>query len=186
MLNETQQRALDDAAICAVRAEQSTGAPAEVTIAQWATESAWGARCTGAYNWFGIKAYPGCPGRELVATTEWFTPAELHAFLAKNDGRTAELRRKGQGARDEYSVRDWFAAYPGSTSAFEYHGRLITSGVYADAFAEYRQNRNLQIYIARMASHYATDPQYARTLNAIIAMPAVQQALHDARAELAA
>jgi flagellum-specific peptidoglycan hydrolase FlgJ len=181
MLSEQQQHALDEAAACAVTAEDSTHAPAEVTVAQWATESAWGQNYVARCNPFGIKQYPGCPGRELAATTEWFTPAELHTFLAKGDGRTAVLKRKGQGARDQYAVHDWFAAYPGLASAFEYHGHLVTTGLYADAFAEYENSADLQRYIRGLAAHYATDPGYARTLSAIISMPAVQQALHEAR-----
>lgn len=47
-----------DIADAARRAQARTGIPASSQIAQWAVESAWGAKCPG-NNPFGIKARPG-------------------------------------------------------------------------------------------------------------------------------
>jgi len=65
MLTPSQQQRLAAAAHSAVLCEQSAGLPAEITLAQWALESAWGASAPD-NNCFGIKAYPGCQVQEFV------------------------------------------------------------------------------------------------------------------------
>jgi flagellum-specific peptidoglycan hydrolase FlgJ len=59
MLTPSQLDRLAAAAQSACLCEQTTGLPAEITVAQWAIESGWGASAPG-NNCFGIKAYPGC------------------------------------------------------------------------------------------------------------------------------
>ena len=58
MLTPLQLVRLAAAANSAVLCEQSTGLPAEITVAQWAIESAWGASAPGNIC-VGINAYPG-------------------------------------------------------------------------------------------------------------------------------
>jgi hypothetical protein len=52
---ERPSAAAESACLC----EQTTGLPAEITVAQWAIESGWGATAPD-NNCFGIKAYPAC------------------------------------------------------------------------------------------------------------------------------
>src|ERR1035438_568037 len=52
---ETLETRLNEVARIAVLLEQETGCPAQLMIAQWAIESAWGAKPVGHANYFGIK-----------------------------------------------------------------------------------------------------------------------------------
>jgi len=52
---ENLETRLNEVARIAVRLEQETGCPAQLMIAQWAIESAWGAKPVGHANYFGIK-----------------------------------------------------------------------------------------------------------------------------------
>ena len=54
MENDRDHR-LAEVARIAVRLEAETGCPARMLVAQWALESSWGAKPTGASNYFGIK-----------------------------------------------------------------------------------------------------------------------------------
>src|SRR6202043_2141377 len=88
IMTPTQLLALDQIAQSAVACEKATGCPASLSTAQAGLESGWLSKMSGANNCFGIKSTAAIPGRELVATREWFTPAELDRFLCGN-GRTA-------------------------------------------------------------------------------------------------
>ena len=52
---ENLETRLNEVARIAVGLEQETGCPAQLMIAQWAIESAWGAKPVGHANYFGIK-----------------------------------------------------------------------------------------------------------------------------------
>jgi len=52
---ENLQTRLNEVARIAVRLDQQTGCPAQLLIAQWAIESAWGEKPVGHANYFGIK-----------------------------------------------------------------------------------------------------------------------------------
>lgn len=156
MLTPSQQQRLQAAANSAVLCEQATGLPAEITVAQWAIESGWGA-ASPANNCFGIKAYPGCKLQE-------FPTQEVIA-----------------GERKTLSLE--FAAFDSLHQCFEKHASLITSGkFYARAWANYTASRDLQALITEMAAIYATDPGYAGKIRSVNSMPAVQAALKSARA----
>lgn len=58
-----------DVVAAAQAAQRATGILASVTLGQWALESAWGAKATGTFNTFGIKAAAGQSGK-LCATHE--------------------------------------------------------------------------------------------------------------------
>ena len=127
--------------IAPARASQKAwGIPASVTLAQWAVESAWGKRMSGANNPFGIKARPGEPCK--VVTT--------HEVV------------KGQ----RIEVQAAFRSFASLAEAFDAHARLLaTAGVYAharkalpDPFA----------FADALTGTYATDPHYGAALGAII------------------
>jgi flagellar protein FlgJ len=138
-----------------VLCEQSSGLPAEITLAQWALESAWGTSAPG-NNCFGIKAYPGCevqrfPTHEVV------------------DGESKTLTLE-------------FAAFDSLQACFEKHARLITCGARnARAWANFAASKDLVSLINEVAPVYTTDPGYARKLVVVISMPEVQAALKLAR-----
>uniref|UniRef100_UPI0035C949C8 glucosaminidase domain-containing protein n=1 Tax=uncultured Sphingomonas sp. TaxID=158754 RepID=UPI0035C949C8 len=117
--------------------------PASVSLAQWAIESGWGAHSPG-NNPFGMKPRKGMNDpQQMLATMEW-----------------SPLRRKLVPAQQPFRI------FPSIAAAFDAHAALIaTAKVYAPAFAALPDR---DLFIARMAPRYATDPQYAAKLGAII------------------
>jgi flagellar protein FlgJ len=155
MLTSQQLPRLAAAAKAACLCEKATGLPAEITVAQWALESGWGASAP-ANNCFGIKNFPGCQ-TQILATKEFI-----------------------DGAMQERQLE--FAAFDSLADCFECHARLITDGKsYAAAWAHYQAAHDLQALIADVAKVYATDPVYAGKLRSILAMAQVQTALALAR-----
>jgi flagellum-specific peptidoglycan hydrolase FlgJ len=156
MLSPAQIVLLRQAALSAVEGERKAGVPAELTVAQWALESKWGSRQPG-NNCFGIKAYPGCFGVQLLQT-----------FEVVNGVRVPLVER--------------FATFPSLAACFVKHASLFTSGKpYAQAWAQYREARNLEVFIRQVGAIYATDPHYAEILLKIIAMPEVRDCLAELR-----
>ncbi len=131
---------IPDAVIKAAQAAQvPTGIPASVTIAQWAVESAWGMKCTGENNYFGIKAVEGqastmCPTHEVVG-------GQRVAIMAP------------------------FANYDTMGDAFLAHAKLLTGPRYSEARACLP---DAIAFVAKMAPVYATDPNYTTLLTGII------------------
>jgi flagellum-specific peptidoglycan hydrolase FlgJ len=156
MLSPAQIVLLRQAALSAVEGELAAGIPAELTVAQWALESKWGSRQPG-NNCFGIKAYPGCFGMQLLQT-----------FEVVKGVRVPMLER--------------FATFPSLAACFAKHASLFTSGKpYAKAWAQYCESRNLEAFIRQVAAIYATDPHYAEILLKIIAMSQVRECLAESR-----
>ena len=67
---ENLETRLNEVARIAVRLEQETGCPAQLMIAQWAIESAWGAKPVGHANYFGIRKADRHPKCCTVTTRE--------------------------------------------------------------------------------------------------------------------
>lgn len=157
MLTPSQLERLSAAAQSDCLCERATGLPAEITVAQWAIESGWGAASPG-NNCFGIKAYPGCevqrfPTQEVIA-----------------------------GERMTLTLE--FAAFDSLQACFEKHARLIKCGApYARAWAHYCASKDLVTLVDEIARVYATDPGYAGKLREIISMREVQSALKFVRSQ---
>jgi flagellum-specific peptidoglycan hydrolase FlgJ len=156
MLSPAQLNRLHDAALNAVACERSTEVPAELAVAQWALESNWGSRAPG-NNCFGIKAYAGCYGVQLLQTYE-----------VVNGVRVQVLEK--------------FATFPTLAACFTKHSSLFkTAKPYAKAWAAYRLTHDLQTFVRQIAVVYASDPNYANLLLRIMAMPDVKSAVVQAR-----
>lgn len=127
------------AAACASQARWDV--PASVCLAQWALESAWGrAMPPRSNNPFGIKARPGEPA--VVAMTREVI-----------DGTPVRLPQR-------------FRRFPDLAAAFAAHGRLLATGpAYAAARAVRRDGR---AFARALQGRYATDPDYAAKLTALI------------------
>jgi len=181
-MTPAQLLALDQIAHAAVACEAACGCPAALSAAQAGLESAWLSRMSGTNNCFGIKSTAAIPGRELVPTHEWFTPAELEHFLC-GDGRTAVPATPPQqhGARTLYNVRDWFAAFDSLADCFAFHGGLLQRGVYAPAWKIYQFDADFPKYVGAIAAHYATDPHYSESVLAIASGANVAKAIAAAR-----
>jgi flagellum-specific peptidoglycan hydrolase FlgJ len=184
-LTPQQQQFLATAAAQAVAAENATGCPSALTVAQAIFESGWGERTSGSNNFFGIKQYTGCPASELVSTTEWFTDAERDAFLALGGGRTAVLATPVEeaGNRRKYACQDLFAAYPTAEACFAYHGGLLQKGPYLTAWEQFQGNSDVDAYVRGIAVHYATAPNYADSILEMVHDQRVADAIAAARAQ---
>lgn len=128
MLTEQQRLNLLDAAATAVATAEATNLPARLTVAQWAQESGWGEHAPGC-NCFGIKAYYGCYGTQMLKTTE-------------GDNNTP--------------VDQTFATFPSLYACFNYHAQLITKKArYKKAWEEYQQTQELDKFARNIAPIYA-------------------------------
>jgi flagellum-specific peptidoglycan hydrolase FlgJ len=179
-LTEKQRSAMTAILPAAIASERATGCPAELTVAQWAIESAWGSAVFD-NNPFGIKAYPGCAGSQLLRTQEWFTDLEVRGFLARGQGRTAEIHGPRGGSRNLYDVRDFFATFPSLAAAFAYHGRLLQQGPYLAAWQRYQKDHDLAVYIHGIAVHYSTTASYGDTVAQWATHPEITAAVVAAR-----
>ncbi|MBV8865278.1 MAG: glucosaminidase domain-containing protein [Acidobacteriaceae bacterium] len=156
MLSSAQLAALKRATYSSVSCEQITRLPAELTLAQWALESAWGQHQPG-NNCFGIKAYNGCFGVQRLETFEIV-----------------------DGVRQ--SVLQNFATFRSLEACFHKHADLLTgTEPYQSAWTRYLKTKDLDKLVRGIAQIYATDPNYSKILFEIISMPQVQIALADAR-----
>jgi flagellum-specific peptidoglycan hydrolase FlgJ len=128
-----------DIVAAAIAAACNWSIPASVSLAQWALESGWGAHMPG-NNPFGIKAMPG------HAVQSFATHECIHGHLVPCEAR--------------------FAAFASVDAAFDCHARLLaTAPVYHAAFAALPDMRR---FVALMAPHYATAPDYAAKILAVI------------------
>jgi flagellum-specific peptidoglycan hydrolase FlgJ len=128
----------DDVVAAAQTAQKAYGVPASVSLAQWCIESAWGAHCTGQFNFFGIKAATDQPG-----TLCW-----THEVI---DGKSVSCQQR-------------FADYESVPDAFSAHAALLTHPQYAKAWPF----TTVQAFVSAIAPVYATDPNYAQSLMAIV------------------
>lgn len=121
--------------------QRTSGIPASFTIAQAALETGWGARVRG-NNLFGIKADPAWQGPTVDVPT--------HEVV--------------KGVR--IAITDKFRAYPNwSASIQDRAGFFLQNPRYARCFAE-KTGPGWARAVA--AAGYATDPNYAATLIAVM------------------
>jgi flagellar protein FlgJ len=156
MQSQVDQQRLEAAALQAVACEKSTELPADLTVAQWALESGWGAHEPG-NNCFGIKAYPGCYGVQCLRTCEVV------------NGITRFVNQE-------------FATFASLADCFSKHAILICEGKpYEHAWQEYKSSGNVLALIQCIAPIYSSAPNYADLLMDILAMPEVTAAIASAR-----
>ena len=161
MATPEQLSRLQAAARAAVASEGNTGVPALLSVAQWAQESAWGAKTPGC-NAFGIKAYPGCWSTVTFTTTEYIGGVANKLDLV-------------------------VAAFPSLQACFDKHGQLLSSNkIYGAAFAAYKSSGDPYQFARDIAVHYATDPKYGDLIVALMRQNNIQQAVTAARLPSAA
>ena len=172
----------------AVAAERKTGFPAEIIAAQAALESGWLAAVKG-NNVFGWKAYAGCPGRQLIQSTEWLDPAGVAAYQNDTSGRCIlKFLEKQNGNRKLYAVMDWFATFPSIPDAFAAHvERLQSLTRYIPALVAYREATGRPADRLRALAEgihragYSTAPDYADKVMQIATGKRLTDALRLAR-----
>ncbi len=112
-------------------------------IAQWAIESAWGAKPVGHANYFGIKK------------------ADRHTKCC-----WVETREVINGKAVVEKLE--FADYDSPEDSCRDYAWLITQGSpYRAAWERYRSDHDLGVLIASVAHLYATDPAYASLITLI-------------------
>ena len=159
---ETLETRLNEVARIAVRLEQETGCPAQLMIAQWAIESAWGAKPVGHANYFGIKK------------------AERHTKCC-----WVETREVIGGKSVIENLE--FADYDSLDDSCRDYAWLITHGTpYRLAWERYQISRDAEKLIMAVAATYATDPNYGRLAVSIADQIGVTQAISDARKKVGA
>lgn len=184
MLTIQQLNNLRDASTHAFKCEVATGIPSEMTLAQWALESAWGAHAPG-NNCFGIKANPlSHQGVQLLRTREYFTTKEKDEWLIGLQGRTAELEDAtfNKHGQQRYVCQDWFATFPSLAHCFIKRADLFKTPRYLEYFTKFKHDANLVSFVQHIAPIYATDPDYAQKVLQIASMPEVRSAVKEARA----
>lgn len=186
MLNPKQSEFLALASRAAVAAERRYGVPAELTCAQAVLESGWGRRSPG-NNCFGLKATARNPQVVMVPTEEVLTPMQVAAWEAKHTPKRARVIERLPDGHVRVELLDAFASFPALADCFAEHGRLLSEGhPYREALADFHIKDNLAAYIERVALSYATDPNYAKSIFALLIMRQVTEALAAARAEILA
>ena len=154
---ETREQRLAEVARIAARIERETGCPAQLLVAQWAIESAWGEKPVGHANYFGIKK------------------ADRHAKCC-----TVTTREVVDGKSVVENLE--FADYDSLEDASRDYAWLITNGApYRAAWDQYQKDPDLHALIAAVAHVYASDPGYARLVTELAAQTNVSQAIADAR-----
>ena len=134
----TREEFLRQATAAARVSSKNSGLLPGVTVAQAALESAWGNSelSRQANNYFGIKAH----GKHAVL--EMPTTEVINGVAQKVTAR--------------------FASYRNMAECFACRDQLISRGaVYADARAH---GRNAELFVRALASHWATDPNYAEKI----------------------
>ena len=157
---ESVETRLNEVARIAVRLEQETGCPAQLMIAQWAIESAWGEKPVGHANYFGIKKADRHTRCCSVTTREVI------------NGKTIVENLE-------------FADYDSLEDSCRDYAWLITNGApYHAAWERYLQDHGLDAFITAVARVYATDPDYEHLVSVVAAQRNVVDAITEAQAPL--
>lgn len=143
--------------------EQKTGISAIAILAQAAVESGWGNAAPG-YAFFGVKAAPGCApvNEQLLTTTEYSRRVDL---------KFPEVISVTPVVMDgtkmfKYVIKDYFRKYATPEESFTDHASyFLNNERYAGALAV--KNDPLQFINAVAKAGYATDPNYAKTLDEV-------------------
>ncbi len=154
-MSDRDQR-LQEIASIAVKLEAETSLPARLLIAQWATESHWGAEPAGHFNVFGMKRAPRHAKFCLVPTHE--------IINGKSELKTLEFA-------DYDSIEE---------SARDYCWLLTHGAPYADAWAAYKAGGSFTALAEAVLAKYAT-AQYGELALQIAGQGNVTAAIAAAR-----
>jgi len=164
MLTESQRNANLVLIVQAAKQAETPECPARFLAAQCVLESGCLEFAPG-NNPFGIKAYPGCSGKQLLRTTEWFSLPQLGTFLTLDPARTASAHLPTQSRLTDgttftlWDVHDWFATFPDLASAFALRVHLAQTPLYKPFGDQYAQDHDLEKLVLATAKVYSTsDP----------------------------
>jgi len=154
----SREERLEEIARLAVQMEARTGLPAQLTVAQWAVESEWGAKPVGQANYFGMKK------------------ANRHEKCA------TQITHEVEGGKRVLKTCK-FADYNSLEESTNDYAQLITAGYpYRDAWSKYKTSGSLGQLIQGVTNVYAGD-KYAPLAYQIANQRNVTQAIAKARQE---
>lgn len=143
----------------AKKAAAKLNVPVLGLLAQWATESGYGSKPSGDYNYFGLKSF-GKPPQKLVTTTE--------VGLSKD--AIEDYKKKGwfiSQSGNKVKVKDLFKSYSSIDEAVMAQADfLLTNPRYAKA-GVFGTKTPLEYGQALKKAGYATDSKYAETLSEV-------------------
>ncbi len=173
--------ALSAFAPAAIAVERETGWPAEVAIAQWAAESGWGEKVTGANNYWGLTAATQPPNhpKAFVPTREVLTLGEF-AALPRDERDSVTSRVDLGNGKYEYHLSRWFASFADLAAGLAAYVALLQKpgGRYFKAWSLYEADRNVDnLCDGIAAAGYASGPGYAVLLQEIAHEDAVINAV---------
>lgn len=134
--------------------------------AQACLESSWGKNKVGRYNVFGITKGSNWTGKTvLVLTSEVFNSPNVK--FASPEKVVSIFKRKD--GRYQYKVYRLFKDFDSMGDCLKEHLRLFKKPGYNDAWP-YRKNARefAKRIVNNVGCQYATDPNYATTMNAMI------------------
>jgi flagellar protein FlgJ len=145
--------------------ERKSGISAIAILAQAAVESGWGSVAPG-NMFFGVKDTDGINGNEqLLTTTEYHSDA-THKYPQILGITPIVLNGK---RLFKYRIKDWFRKYSTPEECFTDHANFfLRNPRYKNAVAYGKNPYSFVELIAKAG--YATDPNYAKTLTAVIKM----------------
>jgi flagellar protein FlgJ len=145
--------------------QDKTGISAVAVLAQAALESGWNKSSPG-WMYFGVKDSDGKNGNEqLLTTTEYSRRADLKFPEIIS---ITPVIRNGQ-KYFKYIVKDWFRKYNSPDECFTDHSNFfLRNSRYSKALLV-KQDAHKFINEIAIAG-YATDPNYAETLNSVARM----------------
>ncbi len=179
----TREERLSAIAKAAVRLEVDRGYPPRLLLAQWALESNWGAKPSGANNFFGITFNPARHRSfEFCRTCEEMTERQI-ATLPEDERATIRAKIPLGAGRFRIELDRKFASYESLDEALGDKTALImNSPRYREAFERFRQDGDVEGLIERIAAAgYATASHYAQALLRISRQTNVLQAIEEAR-----
>lgn len=143
--------------------EEKSGISAIVILAQAALESGWGKAAPG-FMFFGVKDTDGINGNEqLLTTTEYSSRMNLKFPKVLS---VKPVMRNGKKLF-KYTVQDYFRKYESPEECFTDHANfLFRNPRYKNALLVKHDPDRFAEEIAKAG--YATDPNYANTLKAMI------------------
>lgn len=183
---------LKEMAIAAVRMEDITQFPADVSIAFGASESDWFTKVTGRYNYWGITRAPEKGPASMCQTMEIITPAQLAEFREDErstatvvKGRDGQPLKYGSNAEKlKYSMKRWFADYATPDESMRSFVSLFTgTSRYRPTWQNFLQHGDAEKLCAGICqAGYATDPNSYNLKLTIMRQQNVRDAVEKARA----
>ena len=140
--------------------EKETEIPAIAILAQAAHETGWGKAAIG-NNLFGIKFRKGDPGYKEILTTEYSSSPDM--FKGQNVKSVVYDKKTN---KYKYKVLQYFADYPTPKDGFLAHARLLLNNRYKGALRWKHSPKRYLIAVWRAG--YATDPNYAKKICAVV------------------